>query len=165
MKNSGLFILLAFFAIVFMGCPYSSEVPIDEPSVKTDPKLIGKWEDKNSSEYNYIISKSGDFNYKICKRKIKAESTGTDTSTYMAYVSDVNGTRFLNLWEAYSTSKSYSLYKLELNGSGSKLTLASVTENIDEKFTSSPELKKFIQMYMNLSFFYSKDEDVYIRED
>ncbi len=165
MKNLKLFILLAAFSTLFMGCPYSSDVPIDEPSVKTDPKLIGKWEDKNSSDYNYVITKTGDFNYKICKRKTKAESTGSDTATYMAYVSDINGTKFLNLWEAYATSKSYSFYKLDMSGSGSKITLASVTENIDEKFTSSADLKKFFQTYMNLSFFYSKDEDVYIRAD
>jgi virulence-associated protein VagC len=49
--------------------------------------------------------------------------------------------------------------------SGSKLTLAPVTENIDEKFASSEEIKAFFKKNMAMSFFFDKDEDVYIKAD
>jgi hypothetical protein len=33
----------AALACILIGCPYTSSVPIDEPNVKVDKKLIGKW--------------------------------------------------------------------------------------------------------------------------
>ncbi len=55
---------LAFLATMIGGCPYSSEVPIDSPSVKAEEALLGKWEPK-TSESVYTVSKSDDYTYHI----------------------------------------------------------------------------------------------------
>jgi virulence-associated protein VagC len=55
-----------------------------------------------------------------------------------------------------ATTKTYYFYKVEMTTSGSKLTLAPVTENIDEKFASSEEIKAFFKKNMALSFFFDK---------
>ena len=62
-----------------------------------------------------------------------------------------------------STTKMYYLYKIDMQSGASFIKLLPVTENIDEKFTSSAELKKFIEKNKSLSFFYDKDENSFIK--
>jgi hypothetical protein len=71
----------------------------------------------------------------------------------------------MNISDDASSTKLYYLYKVEQSTSGAKTTLIPVTENIDEKFTASADLKAYIKKYMALSFFYSKDQDEYFRAD
>lgn len=154
--------LLPVFALMIMltGCPYSAEVPIDQPSVKINDMLLGKWESKSSSDYTYTVTKLDAYSYKFVK---KSASSGDET-VYMGHQSDINGTKYINIYEDGSTSKNYYFYKLELSSSGAKATLTPVTENITEKFTTSAELKTFFSKYQNLSFFFDKDADVYIKD-
>lgn len=153
--------LALFFglSVIFMGCPYSAEIPIDTASVKIDDKLLGSWEAKSSSDYSYTVTKADDKTYTIEK---KSASSG-DVTTYKGYLSDVAGTKYLNIYEDGSTTITYYFYKYEITSSGSKATLTPVTENIDEKFTTSTELKDFFKKNQGLSFFFDKDEDVYIK--
>ena len=159
-----LFVLFSFF---LMGCPYESEVPIDQPSVKYPNGLLGKWEPKSSSDDLMVISRKDDFLMKIVKTKKEAKADDTPEE-YEGYLSDVGGTRFLNLYEKKEESfgsKKYYLYKIELSSSGARVTLSPLTENIDEKFDKPADLKAFIQKNMHLSFFYDKEDEVYIRAD
>jgi hypothetical protein len=158
-KLRGLAALLAV-ATLFMGCPYSSENAIDEkPTVKILPALLGKWEQRSSSDYNYVVTKTDEFNYKIEKVNVKEGKS----EIYDGFISDVSGDKFFNIWEETANPRVYYLYKLDMSGGENMLKLASVTQNIDEKFTSSIELRKFIEKYKELSFFYEKDEDSYIK--
>lgn len=161
MKNLKWILPMLCLAIVLGGCPYSSETPIDTPSVKIDNKLLGVWEPKSESDYKYKVSKLDDYTYKI-EKKGKASDK---SSVYIAYASKVGADTFLNLKEDDEYSKEYYLYKMVISPSGGKLTLLSVTENIDEKFTTSEELKKFIEKHKDLSFFYEKTEDEYFKAD
>lgn len=151
----------AGLAMLLTACPYGSDVPIDTPSVKTDDKLMGKWEAKSSSDYFYTVTKKDDFNYKFEKKG----KTSTDVTTYTAFVSVIDNIKFMNVCDDASSTKVYYLYKIEQSASGAKTTLIPVTENIDEKFATSAELKTYIKKYMALSFFYEKDQDEYFRAD
>lgn len=153
--------LMAGLMIVLQGCPYGTEVAIDEPSVKIDDKLLGKWEAKNSGDYTYTVTKKDDFNYKFEKKG----KTSTDASMYTGFLSVIDGVKFMNIYEDAASPKTYYLYKLEMSGSGAKATLVPVTENITEKFENSADLKAFIKKYMGLSFFYAKDKEEYFRAD
>jgi hypothetical protein len=158
---------LVLFSFFLMGCPYESEVPIDQPSVKYPAGLLGKWEPKSSSDDIMIISRKDDLLMKIVKTKKEAKADDTPEE-YEGYLSDVGGTKFLNLYEKKEESfgtKKYYLYKLELSTSGARVTLSPLTENIDEKYDKPADLKAFIQKNMNLSFFYHKEDEVYIRAD
>ncbi len=140
------------------GCPYESKVPVDSPSVKINTALLGKWEPKSSSSHDtYTVSKKDEFTYIIEKKPENSEPT-----FYDAHLSNVDDDVFLNV---KSSSNTYFLYKLVLNKSGNKVTLFSVTENIDETFTTSEELKVFIKKHKALSFFYAKEEEVFIKAD
>src|ERR1035437_7768666 len=154
------FIAFAGLTMLLTACPYSTELAIDEPSSKIDDKILGKWEAK-SSDYTYNVTKKDEFNYKFEKKG----KTSTDVSNYTGFLSVIDGVKFLNVYEDASTSKTYYLYKIEQSTSGAKITLLPVTENIDEKFATSVELKAYIKKYMALSFFYEKDQEEYFRAD
>ncbi len=160
MKKILPFVLL-LLSFVFMGCPYGAEVPIDDGKTKIEEKLLGKWESKSSSDYDYIVSKKDDSTYKIEK---KPRGDG-DVTVYLAFMSVIGTNRFLNVWEEQNSTQTFYFYKMDISGSGAKLTLSPVTDNIKEKFETSAELKAFFEKNMNLSFFYSKDDEVYIRAD
>ncbi|MCD6069337.1 MAG: hypothetical protein K0S33_4163 [Bacteroidetes bacterium] len=155
--------VLITLMLVLTACPYSSENPMDaKPSVKLDDKLLGQWESKSSTDYLYTVSKADDNTYKIEK---KSNSSG-DVTTYKGFLSTIDATRFMNIYEETSSeTKTYYFYKVDISTSGGKITFSPVTENITEKFTNSEELKAFFKKHMGLSFFFDKDPDVYIRHD
>lgn len=154
------------FSFLLMGCPYETEVPIDQPSIKFPSNLFGKWEPKSSSDDVLTIKRKDDFTVIITKTKKDAKPDDS-VEQYEAFLSAVDNIQFLNVTEAseYSSTPKYYLYKMEVSPSGSRITLSAVTENIDETFSSSAELKIFIQKNMNHSFFFEKEEEVYLRLD
>jgi len=163
MKNL-LYLSTLFFAILlFSGCPYTSEVAIDStPEIKIDEKLLGKWESKSSTDTEYKVSKEDDKTYLIEKKSKELK----DVTRYKGFLSEINGTRFLNIYEDIETAtKAWYFYKVDVTGSAARITLSEVTENIDEEFHSSAELKDYFKKNMGLSFFYSKQEEVYYRLD
>ena len=155
------FLLFSGICLLLTACPYGSDVPIDEPTVKIDEKLIGKWEPKSSSDNFYVVSKKDDVTYKLEKKSKKS----ADVTVYTGFLSVVDGVRFMNVSEDDGSTKKYYLYKVEISASGAKTTLIPLTDNISEKFSSSAELKAYIKKYMALSFFYDKDQDEYFRAD
>ena len=147
--------LMLLFSLLFMGCPYGSEVAIDDGKTKIDDKLLGKWESKSSSDYDYIVSK-------LDEKKPRGEG---DVTVYFGFLSNVGATKFLNVWEEQNSTRTYYFYKMDISSSGAKLTLSPVTDNIKEKFESSSELKSFFEKNKDHSFFYSKEDEVYFRAD
>jgi hypothetical protein len=152
---------LLTLAVMLGGCPYGSSVPMDTTGKKINSVLLGTWEPKSSSSDKYKITKDNEFTYKIEKTSKDAK----EPTFYKGYIVELDGDQFLNLWEENGSSdKTYYLYKVELNGSGSKVTLSSVTENITEKFATGEEMKAFFKKYKGLSFFYEKTQDEYIKD-
>jgi hypothetical protein len=152
---------LLVLTVMLGGCPYGSEIPLDTTGKKINPALLGTWEPKTSSDDKYKITKEDDFTYKI----VKTSKNSKEPSTYKGYLTDLDGDTFLNLWEENGSSeKTYYFYKLELNSSSTKATLSSVTENITEKFTTGEEMRAFFKKYKNLSFFFDKNQDVFIKD-
>ena len=153
-------ILILSGSVLFMGCPYSSNVAIDsKPMQKVDESLTGSWEQRNSTDYTYKITKEDDYNLSIDK----ITKSSNDVTSYRAFISVVNGDKYLNVCEKESTSPSYYFYKIEKGETESMLKLLPVTENIDEVFNKSEDLKAFIEKYSKLSFFFDKEEETYIK--
>ena len=146
--------------LIFAGCPYESNVPIDAPSVKINPNLLGTWEDRENKNDEYHISKQDEFTYHI----VVTERDKDEHEIYHAYASDVKGVMFLNIFKSTpgDTSATCLLYKMEMENDHS-ITLSEVTDNIDEKFSSSGELKKFIGANMKNSYFFGKEVTYLVR--
>lgn len=160
MKTSVRVLSILFLSILFYGCPYESSVPIDKPSVKINNDILGTWEDSHNHGEIFKVSQLDEFRYKIIKTKANSETS----EDYTAFTSIINGTSFINLWEnnANETSHKYAFYKMQLE-SKDKLRLSEVTENIDESFNSSEELKAFIGLNMKNSYFFGNNEIELVR--
>ena len=165
MKN--LFQLIAAIGIVSLfGCPYSSEVPLSEPEMKIDETLLGKYqsvEDQAIESRSYLeIKQETDNSYKVLDSNYSDSDSTFSTANYIAFETKVKGVSFFNLME--EGRPPYMLYRLDRISSGS-FRLTEVTDNIDEKFDSSEQLRAFIGKHKDLSFLYSKEETVYRRMD
>ena len=166
MKNKSLFYtLLILTAVILTSCPYSSRVPIDKPGISVNKKLFGKWiqakdRDEDFPQF-FQIEKHDKYRYKIFDWQFKTSDSAYDSTLFISYISEIEDNMFLNMQK--NGEGDYLLYKIDLE-SNEEFTLFEVTDNIDEQFNTSEELKAFIKAYMHLSFFYNKDEKKYIRQ-
>ena len=87
-------ILVSAMSFLLMGCPYETEVPIDQPSVKFPSNLLGKWEPKSSNEELLTISKKTEYIVTISKSKKKPEADDK-AELYEAYLSEIDGVKLL----------------------------------------------------------------------
>jgi hypothetical protein len=158
-------LIMASFVVLFTACPYSSSVPIDNPSVKVDKNLLGKWlkaSDQTAENPTYYeIGQLDNFKYNIVKNEYNSYDSAYTKTAYVGYVSKIDNLSFMNMQQ--DGKGDYYLHRLDL-GNG-EFSFIEVTDNIDEKFNTSAELKAFIKKYMNLSFFYNKDEEKYTKSN
>ncbi len=159
MKKLQIAISLLSICFIFIGCPYESAVPVNHPTERINPKIIGTWEDSKNNE-TYKVSKLNELSYRIDQ----LEKDTTEKDKYHAHTSMVNGISFLNLKMVKPVDSiiKYSFYKMELK-TNDTIKLIEVTENIDEQFSSSAKLKKFIADNMNNSYFFGKEELILVR--
>ncbi len=155
--------------ILLTACPYESTVPISEASTPIDKMLLGKWykdgeaETEFPSEY-YKIDPLGSELYEVTKFDMNSQDSTYRNETYISHIStlkDKEGKKyvFLNM----KKDGKYYLHKIDL--SENQFVLYEVTDNIDEKFNTTDEMKAFVQKHMHLSFFYNKDETTYYKGD
>lgn len=164
MKILSTIALFGALSMMFMGCPYESKLPLDSADkAKVDKDLQGKWEEKDSEDYSWKCEIEGN-QYRITKKSL--EDAEAEPTVYVGWLSDVNGTQFLNIYEQdYDSEKSYMLYRMEKKGED-RVKFRAVTDNITEEFTTSEELKSFVKKNMDLTFFYNKDDDkTFYKED
>ena len=154
--------------ILLTACPYESSVPITEADKPIDKMLLGKWvkTDEQGSDYPseyYQINDLGGKLYEVMKYSINSEDSTYTNETYISHISDLskngNSVKFLNM----KKDGNYYLHRIDLTSDN--FVLFEVTDNIDEKFDSSSELKAFVETNMHLSFFYNKDEVTFVKSN
>ena len=158
-------LILAVLVLLITACPYASMVPIDQPSVKVQKDLLGKWvkagdQSKENLDF-FVISQIGDSKYNIIKNEYNTYDSAYKETIYLSHISKIDNLSFMNMQQ--DGKGDYFLYKIDV-GQG-EFALYELTDNIDEKFNTSPKLKAFIKKNMQLSFFYNKDEEKYIKSD
>lgn len=160
--------LVGLFGIVlmFMGCPYSSSVPIDEGSVNVPNGLEGKWiktSDKDSENPTYFeIAKDDKTHATVVKYEFSSSDSIYEATKYHLTFSDVKGDVFINLME--DNGSSYSLFKFIYDEKASEITTYEVTDYIKESFNTSAELKDFIAKNKDVSYFFTNSIDNYVRK-
>jgi len=159
MKSLKWILPLLALTIALGGCPYGSKQFIDNPTVAVDAKLLGKWETTKGTAKTFTVTKIDAYTYSIAS---KTTQTG-ETTEYKAFESNVEGDRFLNIKENNSQDGKYYFYRIKLGADYSKIILQPVTENIDEVFNTPEELKAYIAKNKSLSFFFDRNEEVYIK--
>ena len=152
-------IALLFCSALFFACPYESTVPIDEANVNTDPQLLGTWKKVNTEDESIVVRALDKTHYAI--EKIGKSENGTEH--YLAFESIVSGFHFLNIQRKDSAEgeQKYMLYKMLVRADS--VTLTEITDNIDEQFSNSAALKNFIAGNMKNSYFFNKEDLVYLK--
>lgn len=160
------FAILIMLSVLLTACPYSSNVPIDEGSVKINPKLEGNWmlQSDEEMEFPSYFEITFDDSYHATAKKM--EYSDLDESyletVYHLTFSDVDGEVFMNAIEEEGVV--YSIYKFDFIEDSEEINLTEVTEYIKETFESSSDLKKFISENKSHSFFYSNSNERYMRK-
>lgn len=159
MKTSKILSIMALFvgAILFMGCPYSSSVPLSAEGMKVADSYIGTWEKAGSEGETIEVKRTSATTMDV----LQTSTYDGTVTTYHCYFTDINGTLFLNLKEDGEYA-SYYFYKLEKDGEF-KIKVLEVTSYIRETFESSEAMKKFFAANMNNSYFYSTEETTYYK--
>lgn len=148
--------------LLLFGCPYQSQVPVTKADLELDNSLFGKWqktETVSSENPNYLeISQADEKHYKILDFQYNQTDSVYKSKEYIAHLSKVGDRIFVNLLE--NQKPPFMIHELERTAH-STFILREVTDNIDEKFSDSDELEKFVSKHAGLSFFYTKEESAY----
>ena len=151
-------IVLIPIIMFISSCAYESMVPLEKPAIKINKVYIGSWMGESSGNV-YTLSEHTDYIYKL---KIHKKHTAEQNIMY-GYLSTLNGTVFLNVWDSIPETGSvkFSFFKLELISSD-KVRVQPVTENISEQFVNSKDLREYFVSNMHNSYFY-EPADVCLR--
>ena len=164
-NRSIVFSLFTAMVFLFTACPYSSTVPIDQPLEKVDKKLMGKWvksSDTESENPDYYEFEKLDANrYNLTHFEWSSNEEKYTETKYLTHSTTLGDHIFLNMQK--DGEGEYYLHYLDFH-EGDEFTLYEITDNIDEKFNTSAELKAFVTANMKHSFFYNKDEVRYLKQ-
>ncbi len=164
MKKILLYSISVAFVLLLWGCPYQSIVPLGEAKEKVTEKIIGTWVahnevDKENPAY-YIVDTADSIFYTIDHFTYNDESLKYVSKNYVGHTTVLGGKLFLNVQEV--GHKDYLIHRIEYTFGN--LVLYEVTDNLDEKFSTSKEMQEFFLKYMHLSFFFNKEEVVLVRK-
>jgi hypothetical protein len=152
--------------VLLAGCPYSSNVPIDEGTVSISSELVGQWisaADKEAENPTYyVITKEDKTNATAKKMEFSSSDSTYNETIYHLTFSDVNGETFMNAMENEGTT--YSLFKFNFDEKTGEIHTSEVTDYIKETFSTSAELKTFIAKNKSNSYFYTNTSDTYVRK-
>lgn len=157
MKSIKIPAVLIILSIFMMGCPYSSSVPLDSPSIKIDPMILGAWKGDMDSKCTYMVLKGNEFTYKIEERK----DSGKINILY-AHLTIIDNIKYLNVLDSSNMEKPYCFYKFEKLSNEQKILLTPVTEYIKETFSSSKELNKYFRNNQSNSYFFENSPNIMI---
>ncbi len=159
-------IALMAVLVLFSGCPYSSNVPIDEGTVKISPSLSGQWmsTDDQESEHPtiYVIIINDMFHATAKKMEYSTSDSTYSEIVYHLTLSDVGGDVFMNLKE--DESSTYNIFKFNFDEKKGEITTSEVTDYIKETFDTSKDLKEFIAKNKSNSYFFTNTTETYIRK-
>jgi hypothetical protein len=158
MKKIFIFLLIPTISILLTGCPLSADYPIDSPNIKVDISMLGKWQDATGKSSIggqkgiFIVTKKSEFVYTIETSAASTEAPGSENqvTNYEGHISDINGTKFINI---KNSDGKYLLFKLEVAGNNCILTEISMC--IDKTFSNSAEVKAFILKHIDNELLYS----------
>jgi hypothetical protein len=157
--------VLSSLMMLLTACPYQSKVAISNPSEKVNKALFGDWVSTAEIEYEnptyYKIKKFNKTKYDVIEMSYSSYDSTYSEKQYYMHSSTIGDRTFMNV-EDVTANEGFYLYYIEIGND--EFTLFELSDNIDEQFTSSTDLKKFIEKNMDLSFFYNKTESKYVNK-
>ncbi len=153
-------LIVAVITFVLTACPYSSNIPLSNPSVTPDEFFYGTWELENeftdTPEYIKFVKRD---RFRFFVEKYEFSDIDKDyqkTITFLCHFTDIDGDRFINA----KKDGLFYFYKIEMTDKD-KFKLMEVTDNITETFYKSSDMLEFFKQNKHHSFFYNKDYQIY----
>jgi hypothetical protein len=153
------YLFLAVMLLMLYGCPYDSEVPLtSSEDALIDTELIGNWtfRGKTPAEAGMMtISPFNEHELLIIMR----EEGKCERDYYRAFVSIIDGVKFLNVQTIKPVSETRSWTLVNYSISNSELTIRIVEDKlIKEKFSSSTALREFIKIHLKNTDLYNEND-------
>lgn len=159
-------VCLLTFMLLLTACPYSSTVPVDNGSAAVSAAIAGEWvsaSDKDAENPKYYkITVTDKSHATVAEYEYSSDEGEYSKTSYEMIFSDVKGDTFLNIKK--DGDSSFSIYRFTFNEKSNELNLSEVTPYIREKFSTSAELKKFIARNKTNSYFFTDEEQRYVRK-
>ncbi|MGC4100178.1 hypothetical protein [Ferruginibacter sp.] len=144
MKKITAALALITAVVVLWGCPYKSDVGIDDkPAVKIDNILLGTWHkaDFPDDSTELVFTKATPLKYDL-KTVVPDGSGGYETDHYEAWFTKLGDRKLISLYSA--GSKKYLFGEAGLTGS--QLSVKLLSEDITtQQFSTVAEMRKFIE--------------------
>jgi hypothetical protein len=137
------------------GCPYEAPFPIDQPIVKMDTHLLGKWKPQHNAKGGDSIIITQKDAYKYMVSLYSSDHKGDDQG--VAWLSKVNGVLFLNLESHEGSKVKYTFIALD-KLSANSFSYRTISDEQKKTFKNSEELKNWIKADMNSKSFYEKGD-------
>jgi len=161
-KSAYHIIVLSAMMLILTACPYSSSVPISAATESINKDLLGEWVSASELSYDqptyFKISKLDKTRYELVEFSYSSYDSSYSQTPYIMHTTTIGEMLFLNIQER--AGGDYHLHRIELGKN--EFLLFEISDNVDEKFNKSEDLKAFIEKNMHHSFFYTKGEKRYV---
>jgi|GEM_PF-849335 len=157
-KFFGKCVFLAAIVLLLYGCPYDSEVPLGQSEVAhIDKELVGNWLYKNTDQKESGIVTISPFNGSELLIITREEGKSAQVF-YRAFVSVVDGEKFLNIQEIKPSNEKRSWVFANYHVSYGELTIRIVEDKLfKDNIASSSALVDFLSANVNNSDLYGSD--------
>jgi hypothetical protein len=139
------FIALLFIAASFTSCD-TAKWPLDEqPSIKIDKRLLGQWRVKNKHE-EFTLIKENDYSYTVLYKDWR----NGDLQKFGAFLSDVEGAKFLNVHIKDEKAEGYLLVRiLDINTTTNIVKACTVTDSLFQVMTEPGDVRRRVTEHVN----------------
>ena len=145
--------LVAFVAVAGQVACNSAKFPIDEqPAVKIDSRLLGKWmvKGKHKDNVTYTVARQSDYQYLITFKEKKNEP-----EQHTAFLSDINKVMFFNIHGKDDSGDSYVFFRvLDINAKADRVTVATLADSTMRYLKSAAEVRERITKNLENASFY-----------
>ena len=131
--------------VVFATGCYQSPVPISTQAAPYDPALVGTWQSAEDADDRMSVLQF-DNGYYYVEMPWHLGSADTTRLRARAYLSEIDGTTFVNVQDIQGADRSYTFFKLT-RLSGNTISLEPLKDM--PKFVSSAELSAYLRAHSN----------------
>jgi hypothetical protein len=151
-------VFLAVVVSLLYSCPYDSEVPLGRSEVAhIDKGLVGNWLYRNNDQKESGIVTISPFNESELLIVVGEEGKSKH-DFYRAFISVVDGEKFLNIQEIRPSNEKRSWMFVNYSVANSDLTIRIVEDKLfKDKIASSPALNDFIRANIKNRDLYGSD--------
>jgi len=156
-----IYFLFAAVFILFIGCPYNSEVPLSNSTkAKIDEQLLGKWEGNVMDVDTLEFLQFNDNEYIILLKEIGKNECGL----MRAFITEIKDQNFLNIQSVYPPNDDKEWIFINFKVKNDALTIKVIEDNIFKKqFTSSDSLYNFTSENLNNIALYGTEDEAIIK--